>query len=367
MAIFGSPLAFIGIDIGTSSLKLVELINRRKRIELSTYAQADLANPLVDGDDDRADQAVPQVVNVLKEMMDKAGVSADVAVAALPSSIVFSTVTTMPSLPEKEMAKAVQFAARDLVPADLDDMVLGWSRLGEQPHMSTDSEGEAQAAPPASSVKSDQPIPVFLTAAPVRVIDRYLNIFKQLELKMLALEVETFPLIRALLGEAGDSALIVDIGDLATTYHIVDAGTPRVSHTVESGGHDITAAIATALGVGHKQAEAAKAKWGLSAAAPDRQRTATEMIVRKQLDKAMSLLRLYSHQQPRSIKRTVLIGGGASLIGLPDYWTKQTKLPSVIGNPWRGMSYPLELDRTLRQLAPTFGVAVGLARRGFTS
>lgn len=369
MAIFGSPTSFIGIDIGTSALKLVELVSRRRRIELSTYAQAELTNPLIGSDDEQADASVGKVTEILKTMIEKAGVSADTAVAALPSSIVFSTVTSMPRISEKEMDKAVEFAARDLVPADLSEMVLGWSRLGEDPHMSTDgnnSSGKGTENEDIQTAKglADQPVPVFLTAAPAKVVNRYMAVVKNLQLKLLALEVETFPLIRSLLSDARDVALIVDIGDLATTYHVVDAGTPRVSHTIDQGGRDITVALEKALGLSAAQAAEAKARFGLLSAAPDRQRTATEMEVKRQIDKATSLLKLYNRQQGQKIKRTILIGGGANLIGLSDYWTKQTSLPCTVGNPWKGLSYPLELDKKLRALGPTFGVAVGLALRG---
>lgn len=367
MALFGDTSATVGIDIGTSSLKLVELVNRRRRIEVATYAQAEVTNVLVDPSEDEA-KAISFMADLLARMMEQAEVSSDIAIAALPSSVVFSAVIPMPQIPEKEMDKAVQFAARDIVPADLDDMVLGWSRVASDPHMSTDDPASHAPEEKSGAIqlpgKSDQPVPVFITAAPQVVVNRYLAVMRKLKLRLLALEVETFPLVRSLLQDAAGSALIVDIGDLATTFHIIDAGTPRVSHTMDFGGHEITAAIAQAMGVAIDKAEAAKAAGGVTAKAGDAQRQATESAVRKQAAKAKNLLALYQQKEQRAIKRTVLIGGGANLPGLKEFWTKEVGHETQIGNPWRGLSYPQQLESRLQILGPTYGVAVGLAMRG---
>jgi type IV pilus assembly protein PilM len=364
MALFSSSSSCLGIDIGTSSLKLVELVNRRRRIEVATYAEADIANLLIDLSLPQQ-EAIRKTAEVIKQMMEKAEVSADAVVAALPSSIVFSTVITMPHLPEQEMEKAVQFAARDIVPADLKEMVLGWSRVGTEPHMATDEDkARAEKKNGKSGDGAAAPSPVFLTAAPKRIVDRYLTLIKNLNVHLLALEVETFPLVRSLLNDPAGSALIVDIGDMATTFHIIDKGTPHVSHTMEYGGHAITNAIVGALNIPVEEAEEKKRTQGLTANAPEQQKEVTESAVRKQVEKANHLLTLYQRKEGKKVARSILIGGGAGLPGLAQYWKQETGHDTVIGNPWKGLSYPQELETQLQMLGPTYGVAIGLALRG---
>lgn len=365
-AFFGSPNSFLGIDIGTSSLKIVELIQRKQRIELSTYAEAPIPNVLVD-QQIKTDEALEQTGSIITKMIEQAGVSTDVAVAALPNSIVFSTVTTMPRIPDKEMDKAVRFAARDLVPADLDEMVLGWSRVGTEPHMPTDGKSEKKQAAKQSSATTGEPSPVFLTAAPQAIVERYLQLMKQLKLRLLALEVETFPLIRSLMSTPDATGLIVDIGDLNTTFHIIDTGTPRVSHTMDIGGKHITDAIAAALSISPVEAENQKAEYGLATESPSEQRTATEAVVKKQIEKAQDLINLYQQKENHTIKQAHLIGGGAKLKGLREYWGRATGVAVQLGNPWKGLSYPQALESRLQELGPTYGVAVGLALRGFST
>lgn len=369
MALFGNSHAYIGLDIGTSSLKLVELVNRRRRTEVSAYAEATVPNLLVSPTGDSDQDEIEYTAELVKRMIEEAGVSSDIVVGALPSSAVFSTVLTMPQIPEKEMEKAVRFAARDVVPADLEDMILGWSRVGEQPHMTTDNKGEVvnEKKEEDQEVKknSSEPVPVFLTAAPKKVVSRYLEVIEKTNLRLFALEVETFPLVRSLLQDPNASAMLVDIGDRATTYHIIDAGTPRVSHTIEFGGKDITDAIVKALGVSEEEAEKLKYEHGVSESAPQEQLTATQAAVDMQITKGTALLGLYAKDKGRSIAKTVLIGGGANLKMVKEYWGKKTGQPVQIGNPWKGLSYSEKLEERLHIIGPTYGVAVGLAQRGF--
>src|SRR3989344_5940684 len=227
MAFFGTPNSFLGIDIGTSSLKLVELVDRRKRFEISTYAQANIPNLLINPKEGQADTAISRIASTLSRMIELSGVSTDIVIAALPSTTVFSSLLTMPPLPDQEMDKAVRFAARDVVPADINEMVLGWSKVAAEPHMETDalmnqSPAAAMPTPGVGLGGGNAKVPVFLTAAPKAVVDRYIRVMDILHLKIFALEVETFPLVRSLLSSAQDSALLVDIGDRATVFHIAD-------------------------------------------------------------------------------------------------------------------------------------------------
>lgn len=363
MALFGPSSAVLGLDIGTSSLKVVELIARRKGIEVATYAQANLSNLLTEVTGDDADE-IQAVAAVVTRMLDAAGVSTDKVVAALPSSVVFSTVLTLPDIPDQDMEKAVSFAARDVVPANLDEMVLGWSRVGSAPHMNPTATVPTVSAPPGP--KSGPAIPVFVTAAPKELVTRYTKLMELLQLELVALEVETFPLVRSLLASPTDTALIVDIGDRVTTFHIIDNGTPRVSHTIEYGGFSITQSIAQLMSATFAEAEQMKVEHGLSPTASQDLLAAVASSMEQITAAGAQLIKLYERREGRGIQKSVLIGGGANLRGLADLWTKAVGHASVIGNPWRGMAFPKELDSRLQQLGPTYAVAVGLAQRGFS-
>lgn len=368
MALFGTTNAYLGLDIGTSALKVVELVNRRKRIELTTYGSANLANLLV-GPKSDAD-SIKRMANVIVRLLDKAGVSTDSVVAALPSSVVFSTVLTLPQLSEADLDRAVRVAARDVVPADLDDTVLGWSRLGQSagPHPAQSVDVKNTPAPPAgagdgATISTSDTVSVFLTAAPKDVVERYIQVIEMTKLELVALEVETFALARSLLSNQRDSALVADIGNRVTTFHIIDGGTPRASVSVEYGGRDITQAIADSLRLSPAEAEKKKIAQGLSNSAPKELREVIMKSLLKILEPAQQLLARYAFQYHRQIPRTILIGGGASLPELARHWSSHTHLPVVIGTPWRGLALPNLLENRLAEIGPNFAVAAGLAER----
>lgn len=364
MALLGKPNAYLGLDIGTSSLKIVELLNRHRRIEVATYAEANIPNLLITSRGN-PDDAVRRIANVISQMLERASVSTDAAIAALPSSLVFSTVLNLPNLPPKKMNEAVHFAARDVVPANLADVFLGWSRVGSSPHMEGGPASPPSSVSPNTLDAGQQKVPVFITAAPRDIVERYSRVTDLVGLELVALEVETFPLVRSLLTGEHDSAMIVDIGDQTTTYHLIDQGTPRISHSIDYGGANITSAVALALQEDKDKASQDKAKYGVLSNAPAALSTATLAASAKMITEAQRLIALYTEQaQNDTIKKTVLIGGGAKLPGLSNLWAEKIAHQVQVGNPWRGLSYPDALQPRMSELGPTYGVAVGLAQRG---
>ena len=367
MSLFNSTNAFLGLDLGTSSVKVVELVNRRQRVEVGTYASAEFSHDLIAPEDPKA--AVSAAAAVVNRLLDEAEVSCDTVIAALPSSIVFTTVINLPPVDDADMESAVRFAARDVVPANLDETSLSWSRLGGDPHTAGEpiSQNLAPAAtnPMAKAAAKDQPtIPVFVTAAPKNVIDRYTQVIAEAHLVLVALEVETFPLARSLFSLPTDSALIVDIGDQVTNYHIIDSGTPRVSHSIDYGGNDVTEAIVQASSLNAEEAESQKFKYGLSAGAPEKIHTTISQATKLIIDKAQQLQSIYAQRYHRNINKTILIGGGANLKDIAKVWSDVVKHKVIIGNPWKGLSYPNQLESKMQSIGPNYAVAVGLAHRG---
>ncbi len=367
MAFFGSPHSYIGVDIGTSTSKIVELLDRKRRIELTTYAESNHKNILVNPPAGNQD-AIDTTVLALRSMMEQAGTVSDSVVAALPGGVVFSTVLMMPRIPDSEMEQAVRFAARDVVPADIDEMVLGWSSVGSRPHMATDVAQPSAAGQEEQQEKheGDGPVPVFITAAPKDVVERYIAVFEKMQMTLLALEVETFPLVRSLLTPQAPATMLVDIGSRATTFHIIDHGIPRVSHTIDFGGHDITRNLADSAGLSESEAEQAKIEYGMSGQQDEALRAALVQLVGRQLEKAKDLLEVFERKEKAKVSKVILIGGGGKLKELSSYWAKEFSIPVAVGNPWKGLSYPEKIEGVLEEIGPRFGVAVGLALRGFT-
>ena len=85
------------------------------------------------------------------------------------------------------------------------------------------------------------------------------------------------------------------------------------------------------------------------------------------VQKAKSLLQIYQQKEGRKISKSFLIGGGANLRGLADFWSTALGAPATVGNPWKGLTYPQELESKLKEVGSSYAVAVGLALRKLKS
>jgi len=383
MAFFSKKESFIGLDIGTSSIKVVELTRDGKEgIRLSTYASAKSSLSLArSGDND----SVAKVATIAHEILRRAGASATSTVAALPSLSVFATVISLPEMNERDLEKAVVLAAKNYVPTPLKDVVLGWTAMKEQITASENSlpveSGSAVGVDAAlkGEIKKDEKVEkkvpvrttrgsfeIFLTAASKDLVQNYSSVIERLNLNLVALEIESFPLSRSLLGSAKEPALLVDIGDLSTNFYIVDNGYLRINQSTDIGGDVITKTIATKLSISEDEAEKRKCTLGLTKdGADDGLAAAAKTIIKDIMDRGTNLRRIFERKSNKNVTKTILIGGGANLKGLAKYWEEASGLSTEVGNPWKGIKAPPILTNRLSAIGPSFAVAVGLALREF--
>lgn len=398
MRLFGHRTSVgIGIDLGTSSVKVVELAREKSGFRLVTYAVARQPNLLLDGN---APDSMARAAVLLRAMFQRAGVGRGEVAAALPVLSVFSTVLELPEMPERELSPAVTLLAKNYVPSPLTEVVLGWSVIGPpEPRRSPPAEsapvrlgpdftppmslGGSSASPrpaatessPARPVDTRKTQEVFLTAAPRELVGRYTGLFERLNLRLTALEVESFPLARSLIRGDQRPVLLVDLGDRTTSFSVVERGYLRVNQAIDVGGGAMTTAIAKKLSIAPDQAEQRKRAEGLSGSAEVGGAGTNDLsspvaailrpLLMEIIARAEVIRRLYEQKNSRALAAVQLIGGGAWLPHLAAFWTSTTGIPCEVGNPWRGVSAPASLTEHLRRLGPSFAVAVGLALRPF--
>lgn len=389
------PNVGIGIDLGTSSVKVVEIAREKTGLRLVTYAVARQPNLLLDAN---AQDGVARAAVLLRAMFQRAGVSGGDASAALPVLSMFSTVLELPVMPERELGAAVTFMAKNYVPSPLTEVVLGWAPIGppEDLHPATGAAsplgpvqpqpapvprgdltprpGRESSLPKGYSPETRKTQEVFLTAAPRDLVGRYIGLFERLNLRIGALEVESFPLARSLIRGERQPVLLVDFGDRTTSFSIVERGYLRFNQAIDIGGGTLTSAIATKLSLPIEQAEQRKRTEGLSGASGAEGGSASDVasvgviirpLVMDIITRAEIIRRLYERKHNRPLAAVQLIGGGAWLPHLAAFWTNVTGLPCEVGNPWRGIAAPAPLTEHLQRLGPSFAVAVGLALRPF--
>src|SRR3989339_151453 len=367
MSFFKKHKSFLGVDIGTASIKVVELApgpNHTPR--LVTYGRAEYTGDSTKVD---AERDIARIVATLKAICIQARTTSKPVAAALPTFAVFSSVITLPAMSEKELAAAIRWEARKFVPLPLEEMILDWKFLAETPSINNVKNQEASEPKSAPVDKVDpgakKNIRVLLTAAPQNLVKKYLTIFRQSELDLLSLETEAFALERSLVGGAREVIMVVDLGAVTTDICVIENGIPILNRSIDVGGLTITKAIANSLNVDVKRAEQFKRDIGLNTrgSAAGGIPVTIESTISPVVNEIKYNFSLYQSQSNKPIEKIILTGGSSFLPMLPEYLENLFQIKVYIGDPWARVSYPEELKAVLDEIGPQFASAIGLAMR----
>jgi len=348
MGFFGlkQKKSFLGVDIGSTSIKLVELNKEKGAPTLVTYGYAERAiSDIVKGD---AQKILNKVAALLKRLYTDAGITSFQAVTALPNYSVFNSVITLPMMNKKELDSAVRWEAKKFVPMPINDVVLDWRIIDT---IEVD--------------KRRKNYRILLTAAAKNLVRRYVEIFKKADLELLSLETESFALSRALIGKSQATTMIIDTSAVTTDILIIEKGVPALNRSIDVGGITISRAIANSLNIDFKRAEQFKRDIGMSGSSKIPK--VIEGILKPVVDEMRYSLKLYQEQSGKAVEQVIFSGGSAYLPNLTEYFSKILNIRVIIGNPWARISYPEELKPALDEVAPRFAVAVGLALREIVS
>lgn len=365
--------SFLGVDIGTSAIKVVQLSKERDTYRLENYGEIKFSEeeaPMEVYQQSSLKMLDEQVADLLKKIIAETGITATQAAFSLPVFSSFSTIIELPPMPKDEMEKAIQFEARQYVPIPISEVSLDSLVIGEEHKMHKENganarnEEERQKEAQPSAAQKKKHVEVLLVAVPNEIKKKYQHIAELAGLDLVALEMETFPLARALL--KGDPAItvIADVGARSTDICIVDNGFVRISHNFEFSGVDITKAYAEFAKLNFIDAERAKKVTGLDLT-PGQLAEAKALvgIVDNIINEIDRIIHSYFNKTGREVKRVVLAGGVSFMPGFVERLQEKLSAPVMVGNPFENLAWQKELEKTLTDIGPSFGVAVGLAMR----
>ncbi|PLX27368.1 hypothetical protein C0583_03580 [Candidatus Parcubacteria bacterium] len=345
MSLFPSSNNYIGIDIGSTSIKIVELKKEKNQLRLANYGFSEHIEAIKLENLEKVDP----VVKIIKDIIKKTGIQCEDAYSSLPTFSVFTSIINLSNVSEKDLESAIHWEAKKVIPLPLEQMILDWKKVENAPD-----------SPPGNHR-------VLLTGAPKILVGKYIDVFKATELRLRSIETETFSLIRSLLGGDKTTTMIVEIGASTTDVSIVDKGIPMLNRSVDIGGDTITNAIRTRLNVTMEQAEQFKFDMGISD--DETAGNTAPKIVNDTfapiINEIKYAMELYSNKYNSKTEKIILSGGSALLPNLPEYLSRVLDKKVVIGNPWSHVSCQEDLKPLLDEIGPRMSVAVGLAMYGF--
>ncbi|MCC6639023.1 pilus assembly protein PilM, partial [Candidatus Falkowbacteria bacterium] len=204
-----------------------------------------------------------------------------------------------------------------------------------------------------------------ITAAGTDIVREYTQVFAKAGLELLSLDIESFAMIRSVVGNDKSLVMTVDFGDKATNLSMIESGVPVLNRSVEVGGQTVTQNLASLMNITLAQAE--QYKIDLPILMQQQQLTAMPKPIAESIQPVLNeikfLIQTYYKQVDASKKldRIMLTGGGALLAGLRGHIEAQTDTRTYIADPWARVIYPAELEKILKELGPKYAIALGLA------
>lgn len=353
--LYGSVL---GIDIGTASIKIVQLGGPGAHPTLETYGEVQL-------DQYGAALSDAQIGGALADLMHEVEATARRGGVSVPQSACFATTLQVPKRDDDQMRKILPFEARRYIPVPLEHMRLEWMFLAE------DVEEEAAFK---QSQKPDGVLPhlktVLMLAIEKSAIAKRERSLETANVHADFLEAELFPLMRAHRHTRTGPLVILDLGASSTKVFLYDAhGGCTVVHTIPGGGAGLTADIAANLsGADTHAAEEAKRAFVASPHALDKKTAhaveqAIETYLKKLKEDIASLMTTHAGGLSRPIAASAIGGGHALATHIPASWWEKQGIQLVQSDPFAGISTPIILEESIRAAGPRYAVAVGLALR----
>ncbi|MDD3190411.1 MAG: pilus assembly protein PilM [Candidatus Pacebacteria bacterium] len=368
--------SFFGIDLGTTGIKVVHLAYENDRVTLKNYVSLEAEKKInPDGSITKRNiQALDQdTTESMQTIIESAGVANNKVAMSVPASSTFSSIITLPKMPEDQIENAVNYEARQYIPISVDEVVFGWSvisgsgkdKIVLKSGKHAGKKEERKAAPMSSS--GGEKTRVLLIAIPKEISAKYMKIANEFNLDLIALETESFSLARSLVGKKEGVFVVIDLGYKMTSITIIDDGLVTESHSISSvGGEEFTKVISHSFGVNEKRADVLKKEIGISPSATDKK---VYEVISPILSIVVSEVKkneeAYMRTNGKKINGVVLTGGSSLMPGLGEYIANELKIPVEMGNPFKMISYNKILDDKLEKIAPHYAVAVGLALYGF--
>src|SRR6266550_2223094 len=322
----GQKRALVGLDIGSSSIKAVELKSSKQGYELMSFGLEALAqDTVVDG----AIMDAPLVAGGISNISEMQKIKTkNVATAVSGHSVIVKRVT-LPSMTEEELYDRIQSEASQHIPFDIVD------------------------------VKKDK-------------ILNHTNVLAQSGKNSTVVDIDAFALQNCYElnydPDPGQTVALLNIGASVMNINIVRGGIPLFTRDVSVGGNQYTDALQKELDLSFEDAERLKKGDTLPSVTDDQRQQilrSVSDILTLEIQKTFDFFRATASGE--NIQRIVAAGGTARVPGLVDLLREEFAMPVEELNPFRRVliNPSRHSDDQIRDIAPRLAIAVGLALRSF--
>ena len=354
----------VGIDIGTSSIKIVEIEKIDEVATLKNYGELTLGSRAGVANGQGTNLSPEALGAALRDILRETGITPRHALVTIPASASLLSVVELPHVDKADLEGMIENEARKYIPIPITEVLLDWWIL---PNQKSETK-ETQRVP------SDTPAPlgkieVVIAAIHNDVLKKYETIKQTAGIspRTSHVEIETFSTLRAMVGKDLSPTLVVDMGASLTKLVIIDKGALRGSHVISVGGQDMTLALARSINVSPEEAESIKCTIGMEGEEYGRDvRAVAELFLASILNETLRFKENFEQKYKTPLAKIIFVGGATRLKGF--IGVAQEKFPNIevrIGDPFSRVDAPAFLKSTIQEISPNFAGALGAAFKGF--
>ena len=342
------PRKIIGVDIGTFSIKIIEISQWGRFKKLKNYSEVPLKSiikePLLEQKGGGTFISPGTLSLALREGLDEAGIKTKAVIFSIPDFLTFSTSFEIPPMPEKEIAGAIQYNAAQYVTLPISEVTVDWRII-----------------PNNSSSKILTK--VLIVAIPNQVVQDYKTIAKEARLELYAIEPEIFGLNRAFTQKSQKVVCLVDIGMQSSTVNIIDKGFLKKSYSITPNTKQLTQELSSVLGFNEQQVEEIKSKEGFNSS-NQAMRNSLLSFADSLMKEIKGIVDEFYRFEQKMVDEVYLTGGTANMPGLKGHIGQGIGKPIFVPYCFSELLYPKILKGALQEINPRFSVAVGVALDG---
>tara|TARA_B100000446_G_scaffold182718_1_gene201680 strand:- start:881 stop:1948 length:1068 start_codon:yes stop_codon:yes gene_type:complete len=341
----------LGVDISSTSVKILELSQSNGRYQVESYASEPLPSNAVVEQSIGDEEAVGLVI---KKALGKVRASSkNAAIAVAGSAVITKNIEMNESLSDDEMDYQVRIEADQYIPYPLEEVALDWQIQGP------------------SEIPGN--VDVLLAACRLENVELRKDALEIGGLEAGIVDIEAFctercyELVKSQLNDEGDdveTVAIVDIGATMTTLSVLHHGKTIYTREQLFGGKQLTEEVMRRYGLSEEEAVRAKLDGGL----PDDYESEVLDPFRDSVVQQVSrsLQFFYSSSQYNDVDYIVLAGGTSSIIGLDQLTQEKLGVSTIVANPFVDMTLSQKVNASLlNNDAPSLMIACGLAMRSF--
>lgn len=338
-----------GLDISDLSLKIIQLKERGKFFDLSSFGETRMKPGAVEQGEVKDEEALARNIKTAVATVSGEKLKTKYVAVSLPEEKAFLQVIQMPYMKEEEVEKAVYFEAENYIPLPMEKVYLDSQIISKDP-------------------KSGR-LNVLIAALPRTTIDPYMNALKKAGLKPVILEIESLAISRVLVKEktTPKPLLLIDLGENRTSFSIFFDQSLRFTTTCSVSSKRFSEMIAENLGIDFKKAEALKIKNGIAVGQQGRKIfQAVEPSLKELVELTKKYLDYCQKEYNQKIDKILLCGGGVSLQGFVEFFSDKLNVKVELANPWVNILPNQEdiIDPALYRESLRYTTALGLALKG---